>query len=393
MAQFDSKSLKPALQHCQSSPGNHEPHNNTKASVPSTKPYLQSIIPAEIRAIIFRYLLVSSLNLPHSLLWVGCDRENITFSAEQGFRLKVSAKKKTSSSKTNERRKLYPDILATCSLFYNEGSPILYSQNAFVMREDIARSWRFQSAITLADITHLVFKQSLYACLFLEAETLSMGKQFPALKTVTFMADSSIVYPPPSPTLGQTRHQIARVVSSGGCERRASEKWRYAFQQFRERQPPLKRLEFRLERFQDVLPLMDEEDDAEEPQVEMEYLFPHLNVSSAQSMTEDDPDVESVAATIAKLEIAKKVPTYTSHPLARYRIPLQFDEHRKIKALAHIWLGEPHTDGIEWRFETHTSWAGHPRLRVHMIASAKPSATILCEVTGAWGHMSRVEEL
>ncbi|KAF2663565.1 hypothetical protein BT63DRAFT_419026 [Microthyrium microscopicum] len=332
--------------------------SSAKLELATKRSYLRHIIPAEIRQMIFSYLLVSSPDHPQCLI---LDTTEYEPSRKPSFRLESNAQ---SEFDLKGNGQLYPEILATCSLFYKEGISMLYCQNAFMAKapadfDDYPISP--QQTKFLCDITHIVFDCPTVAEHFArKPQCIELNNALPALQTVICIAEAFDTLERPD---GITD----------------SETWRESFDAFRKRQPLLKRLELRLQQPQDEFQDHNSE----------YYFHPHYENWLGQSQLEPPHKDPSLSTNSNR---AGDHGRYAYHPESKHRLPLNFDEHRRRMALACTWLRNDIAD-LEWRFQTFASKKALPRVFVHAIVKQKPSTTILCEVVGQWGHMSRVEEL
>ncbi|KAF2665669.1 hypothetical protein BT63DRAFT_428621 [Microthyrium microscopicum] len=319
-------------------------------------------LPAELRVMIFEYLLISPSGRTHNLRTVKGSSHRTWLPP-------------SNVSKVRDNPTLCPSILLACRLFHEEGRKMLYSQNSFLISWPVA----FQTAQPLlrddqSCITKLVFQDSSIARSFITNAN-KVGS-FPALQSVTFIITGFETLIAMQHLQGHGLHPVTAHTAV----------WRLMITKFRQQYPSLKRFECQFEQHQCPIPHEPPMSDAVLPDQILRA------ISCSQQSHEfrfkgyaDWLDMNNDQETDAEW-------SYSTHPRAKYHLPLNFDHHRTRMQKIREWLGNEKED-FKFRFETETSWEHVPRILIKMIAVQKPSTTIPCQVSGVWGRMSRVEEL
>ncbi|KAF2671171.1 hypothetical protein BT63DRAFT_453562 [Microthyrium microscopicum] len=413
--------------------------SSTASSIPP-HPYLQNVIPPEIRIMILRYLLVGP-----NVCWL---------SPESAHGDKHRSKPRWRPSTTcpydeylpdhekPSKHSLYPQILATCRQFNIEGHELLYGQNDFqnMWGGDLGTNVRPLSSDALASIKHLIFCNAYLASDF-GYETEGIASQFPNVKNITLYLDNYNalektglqILSPEDDEFDKTDprpwddylHPILMMI------RDRFPHWQRFEVRFEEEQCKCKSLyntrlvngiphvaacednncmEFRLRDYSEWLwahkRYLPDNNDSSNDTAEGEATDQTENSTSEvpedELSTATDPASNNAKAVVVKSDVDTEYRIYedrgyATHKRAKYPLPLSFTlQHARIRVLRQQ-LGK-NRNQWRWSFSTQTSWLHPPRIQMQMVAvkgrkNRERDTKVECKVTGDWGHMTRIEDL
>ncbi|KAF2671170.1 hypothetical protein BT63DRAFT_412232 [Microthyrium microscopicum] len=158
-------------------------------------PYLQTVVPPEIRVLIFQYLLVGQNNcmLSPDVYYEFYVDHSVTRPAGW-FPLPDSPyEHELQVGQPPRKNSLHPQILATCRRFYQEGYAILYKQNIFApiwsdAQIDLPQQSGLFNVNQLSLITNLIFINAYLASEF--SLSTNTYDSLPNIKTVTLILDN-----------------------------------------------------------------------------------------------------------------------------------------------------------------------------------------------------------
>ncbi|KAF2664812.1 hypothetical protein BT63DRAFT_443827 [Microthyrium microscopicum] len=328
--------------------------------------FLQQGVPPEIRLMIYKLLLIS----PATSKLI----ENSSADLKHDGR-EFQLERQVPAAVTTDERTLWPEILATCSLFYEEAHEILYRNHTFhyVRNRGDHLADHLQSAFSIKFvpvITKLYLRQSPIA-----GDLDRIFGCFTSLKKVQINITWGDI-------LSEDDFYPFRQHDSQDT------RWLHMIQYFRARQPALQ--EFRIHFFHRICPSCHSSHESSLSDYgRWMGLSEHGSIVGMLAwptgMEEDDDSSSTTAAMISRIGFAVD-------PRASFKLPLSFSIHRERMKKIKEWFGDEQ-NGWEWLFQVVTKFDGPPLVQMTILSNPNAPTFVRCETLGEWGHQSRVEEL